>query len=199
MSYNQFVIFNLAGKLSALEDFRVQKEDILNKLSETEEKLIERESYYRQELSRIEREVFEDKEQMVQDVVHQVDTLAYEFRKASNDQMSFTVKKTIEENVQLRVQLKEASEKSRSLVGENQTLTRTLKKCKDDLVVYKMTENKLAIQYEALRKAYKIASANIDRQKRELDQMNALEIRLTRSEVENEEFKYKVSGVILYI
>ncbi|XP_069465241.1 cilia- and flagella-associated protein 157 [Ambystoma mexicanum] len=112
----------LAGKLAALEEFRVQKEDLSAQFTALEEKLKKQEEEYTERLYKLERKAVVDKDRLKKETVQRVNMVAAEFRKVSSTQIAETTKRTIRENVSICAQLSKMSDKSMELILENDHL-----------------------------------------------------------------------------
>ncbi|KAJ1133694.1 hypothetical protein NDU88_000172 [Pleurodeles waltl] len=112
----------LAGKLAALEEFRVQKEELSAQFAALEEKLKKQEEDHKQLIYNLERKAVVDKDRLKKETVQRVNMVAAEFRKVSSNQMAETTKRTIRENVSICAQLAKMSEKSMELIQENDHL-----------------------------------------------------------------------------
>ncbi|XP_063172328.1 cilia- and flagella-associated protein 157 [Candoia aspera] len=112
----------LSGKLAALEEFRLQKDEILAKFAERENQLKKEEEQHKEVIYNLERKAVIDKERLKKDMLHRVNTVAAEFRKVSNNQMAETTKRTIRENVTISLQLTKITEQSLQLIQENDRL-----------------------------------------------------------------------------
>ncbi|XP_056393723.1 cilia- and flagella-associated protein 157 [Hyla sarda] len=112
----------LAGKLASLEEFRVQKEDLMAKFAALEEKLRKQEEEHKDMMYKLEKKAVLDKDRLKKEMVQRVNTVAAEFRRVSNDQMAETSKRAIRENVAISSQLAKMSEKSLELIQENDEL-----------------------------------------------------------------------------
>ncbi|KAG8141823.1 hypothetical protein E2320_006494 [Naja naja] len=112
----------LSGKLAALEEFRLQKDEILAKFAERENQLRKEEEQHKEIIYNLERKAVIDKERMKKDMLHRVNAVAAEFRKVANNQMAETTKRTIRENVAISLQLTKVTEQSLQLIQENDRL-----------------------------------------------------------------------------
>ncbi|XP_070614909.1 cilia- and flagella-associated protein 157 [Erythrolamprus reginae] len=112
----------LSGKLAALEEFRLQKDEILAKFAERESQLRKEEEQHKDIIYNLERKAVIDKERMKKDMLHRVNAVAAEFRKVANNQMAETTKRTIRENVSISLQLTKVTEQSLQLIQENDRL-----------------------------------------------------------------------------
>uniref|UniRef100_A0A8C7E7J7 Cilia- and flagella-associated protein 157 n=1 Tax=Naja naja TaxID=35670 RepID=A0A8C7E7J7_NAJNA len=111
----------LSGKLAALEEFRLQKDEILAKFAERENQLRKEEEQHKEIIYNLERKAVIDKERS-KDMLHRVNAVAAEFRKVANNQMAETTKRTIRENVAISLQLTKVTEQSLQLIQENDRL-----------------------------------------------------------------------------
>ncbi|KAE8608796.1 hypothetical protein XENTR_v10011609 [Xenopus tropicalis] len=112
----------LAGKLASLEEFRVQKEELMGKFAALEEKVKEQEQEHKEAMYILEKKVVLDKDRLKKEMVQRVSTVAAEFRRVSNNQMAETTKRAIRENVSISLQLDKMSDKSIELISENDLL-----------------------------------------------------------------------------
>ncbi|KAJ6654620.1 hypothetical protein lerEdw1_006773 [Lerista edwardsae] len=112
----------LSGKLAALEDFRLHKDELLAKFAELEGQLKKQEEDHKEFVYNLERKAVLDKERLKKEMIHRVNAVAAEFRKVSNNQMAETTKRTIRENVSISLQLTKMTEQSLQLIQENDRL-----------------------------------------------------------------------------
>ncbi|CAM4665389.1 cilia- and flagella-associated protein 157 isoform X1 [Caretta caretta] len=112
----------LSGKLAALEEFRIQKEDLMGKFAALEEQLKKQEENHKEYIYNLERKAVLDKDRLKKEMMQRVNVVAAEFRKVSNSQMAETTKRTIRENVAINVQLAKMSDRSYDLIQENDML-----------------------------------------------------------------------------
>ncbi|KAM4663763.1 cilia- and flagella-associated protein 157 [Discoglossus pictus] len=112
----------LAGKLASLEEFRVQKEELMAKFAALEEKLRKQEEENKEMIYTLEKKAVLDKDRLKKEMVQRVNSVAAEFRKVSNNQMAETTKRAIRENVSISSQLAKMSDKTMELIQENDHL-----------------------------------------------------------------------------
>uniref|UniRef100_T1J223 Cilia- and flagella-associated protein 157 n=1 Tax=Strigamia maritima TaxID=126957 RepID=T1J223_STRMM len=112
----------LTGKLNTLEEFKLQKGELLAKFSKLEAKLEFDQEKFKEDLYQMERKNILDKDKMKKDLLHRVNQIAADFRKVSNKQMADTTKRMMRENVNMSVTLTKISEKTAELVEENRKL-----------------------------------------------------------------------------
>nr|XP_039249586.1 cilia- and flagella-associated protein 157-like [Styela clava] len=134
----------LGGKLSSLEEFKVQKDDLMKKFADMEEKLRQQAESHKETIYNLERKAVVDKDRLKKEMVLRVNTVAAEFRKVSNKQMADTTKRTIRENVSINSQLSKMSEKTKDLIQENDDLTDKDQKQKIQIELLESTQEEFA-------------------------------------------------------
>ncbi|XP_005992170.1 cilia- and flagella-associated protein 157 [Latimeria chalumnae] len=112
----------LAGKLASLEQFRVQKEDLMAQFAALEEQLKREAEEHKDVLYNLERKSVIDKDRLKKEMFERVNVVAAEFRRVSNKQMADTTKRAIRENVAITIQMAKMSEKSMELIRQNDEL-----------------------------------------------------------------------------
>ncbi|XP_039177390.1 cilia- and flagella-associated protein 157 isoform X1 [Crotalus tigris] len=133
----------LSGKLAALEEFRLQKDEILAKFAERENQLRKEEEQHKDVIYNLERKAVIDKERMKKDMLHRVNAVAAEFRKVANNQMAETTKRTIRENVAISLQLTKVTEQSLQLIQENDRLKAAHAEAAKQLQLLEQNEKKM--------------------------------------------------------
>ncbi|XP_078405763.1 cilia- and flagella-associated protein 157 [Cetorhinus maximus] len=118
----------LAGKLDALEEFRVQKEELMAKFAALEEQLKNQEQKHNEIIYNLERRAVVDKDRLKKELFSRVNAVAAEFRRASKKQVAETTKRAIRENASISNQLGKMSEKSIKIIKENDELKLEAKK-----------------------------------------------------------------------
>ncbi|KAL7978509.1 hypothetical protein Chor_004326 [Crotalus horridus] len=126
----------LSGKLAALEEFRLQKDEILAKFAERENQLRKEEEQHKDVIYNLERKA---------DMLHRVNAVAAEFRKVANNQMAETTKRTIRENVAISLQLTKVTEQSLQLIQENDRLKAAHAEAAKQLQLLEQNEKKMMI------------------------------------------------------
>lgn len=112
----------LAGKLDALEEFRIQKEDLMAKFAALEEQLKQQEEEHSEIIYNLERRAVVDKDRLKKEMIARVNAVAAEFRRISKKQVAETTKRAIRENVSISSQLGKMSDKSMKIIKENDEL-----------------------------------------------------------------------------
>jgi len=134
----------LGGKLAALEEFKVQKEDLMAKFAMMEEELAKKDADHKDHLYTLEKKAVMDKDRLKKEMILRVNQVAAEFRKVSNKQMAETTKRTIRENVSINAQLAKMSDKTIELIQENDDLKEKEKKMKQQIDMLETNEKELA-------------------------------------------------------
>lgn len=134
----------LGGKLASLEEFRVQKEDLMAKFAKMEEELVKQQKDHKEVIYNLERKAVVDKDRLKKEMVLRLNQVAAEFRKVSNKQMAETTKRTIRENVSINAQLAKMSDKTMELIQENDELRTKEKKMKMQVDMLEHNEKELA-------------------------------------------------------
>ncbi|XP_059849691.1 cilia- and flagella-associated protein 157 [Hypanus sabinus] len=112
----------LAGKLDALEEFRVQKDELMAKFAALEQQLKQQEEEHSDIIYKLERRAVIDKDRLKKEMITRVNTVATEFRRISKKQVAETTKRAIRENISISNQLGKMSEKSMKIIKENDEL-----------------------------------------------------------------------------
>ncbi|KAL5021759.1 hypothetical protein ScPMuIL_000914 [Solemya velum] len=134
----------LGGKLASLEEFKVQKEDLMAKFQHMEEELELKEKDHKEVIYGLEKKNVIDKDRLKKDMVLKVNQVAAEFRKVSNKQMAETTKRTIRENVSINAQLAKMSDKTLEMIQENDDLREREKKQKQQVEMLEANEKEMA-------------------------------------------------------
>ncbi|KAM6430835.1 cilia- and flagella-associated protein 157 [Liasis olivaceus] len=134
----------LSGKLAALEEFRLQKDEMMARFAERENQLRKQEEQHKEIIYSLERKAVIDKERLKKDMLHRVNAVAAEFRKVSNSQMAETTKRTIRENVSISLQLTKITEQSLQLIQENDRLKEAHSEAMKQLQLLEHNEKKMA-------------------------------------------------------
>ena len=116
----------LTKKLDALEEFRIQREQLMAKFEEQEAKVDSQKKEYEGRIYDLEKKHVQEEDRLKKDMMMKLESVAAEFRKASHAQMSATTQRTIRENVNVTAQIMQVSEKAAELAYENDQLLGTL-------------------------------------------------------------------------
>ncbi|KAF6123616.1 cilia and flagella associated protein 157 [Phyllostomus discolor] len=112
----------IAGKLAALEEFRLQKEELMEKFTSLEDQLHMQEKEFKDYVYNLEKKSVLDKDRVKKEVIQRLNLVATEFRKVATDQMWDTTKRAILENNTVTLQLSKVSRHGMRLLQENDQL-----------------------------------------------------------------------------
>uniref|UniRef100_A0A667I0W2 Cilia- and flagella-associated protein 157 n=2 Tax=Lynx canadensis TaxID=61383 RepID=A0A667I0W2_LYNCA len=115
----------LGGKLAALEEFRLQKEELTEKFTTLEDQLRKQESDYKDYVYNLEKKSVLDKDRLRKEIIQRVNLVATEYRKVATSQMWDTTKRAIMENNTVTLQLSKISRQGAQLLQENEQLKGT--------------------------------------------------------------------------
>ncbi|XP_061429552.1 uncharacterized protein LOC133356189 [Lethenteron reissneri] len=99
----------VAGKLASLEEFRVQKEELLEKFTALEAELQRRDEEHKDEVYSLERHSVIQRDRLKKEMVSRVNCVASEFRRASTRQMAETTRRALRDTVSCAAQLRQAA------------------------------------------------------------------------------------------
>nr|XP_015222039.1 PREDICTED: uncharacterized protein C9orf117 homolog [Lepisosteus oculatus] len=134
----------LAGKLASLEEFRVQKEELMAHLASLEEQLTKQKQEHQAVIYNLERKAVLDNDRLKKEMLVRVAAVAAEFRRVSDRQMAETTKRMIRENASVTAQLGKLSDKSLELLEENQALREQQGQSRQELGVLELGQKELA-------------------------------------------------------
>lgn len=133
----------LGDKLASLEEFRLQREELMKKSAEMEEQIKTQENNHKEQMYQLERKAVVDKDRLKKEMILRVNTVAAEFRKVSNKQMADTTKRAISENVMINSQLAKMSDKTMELISENDEMKMNEKAQQQNLEILEHNEKEL--------------------------------------------------------
>ncbi|XP_004641604.1 cilia- and flagella-associated protein 157 [Octodon degus] len=134
----------LAGKLAALEEFRLQKEELMDKFMALEDQLQRQESEYKDSVYSLEKKSVLDKDRLRKEIIQRVNLVAAEFHKMASDQTWETTKRAIIENNTMTLQLAKVSQQGVQLLQENEQLKDTQVELRKQLGVLEGTQKAMA-------------------------------------------------------
>ncbi|KAM6169977.1 cilia- and flagella-associated protein 157-like [Rhynchocyon petersi] len=135
----------LGGKLAALEEFRLQKEEITDKFMTIEDQLQKQEDKYKDYVYNLEKKSVLDRDRLKKDIIQRVNLVATEFRKVANNQMWENTKRAIQENHVVSLQLAKLSRQGVQLLQENEQLQGTQGKLCEQVELLENTQNIMAL------------------------------------------------------
>jgi len=161
----------LGGKLSSLEEFKIQKEDLMKKFADLEEQLKQQEADHKDTIYNLERKAVVDKDRLKKEMILRVNEVAAEFRKVSNKQMAETTKRNIRENLSMNVQLNKMSEKTRDLIHENDSLKETEKELRIQIKLLESCQNEMAKKNNSNLKVLEMITSKAKEQEMFLEEL----------------------------
>ncbi|XP_053551474.1 cilia- and flagella-associated protein 157 [Bombina bombina] len=159
----------LAGKLASLEEFRVQKEELMAKFAAVEETLRIQEEENKERIYTLEKKAVLDKDRLKKEMVQRVNAVAAEFRRVSSNQMAETTKRTIRENVSISSQLTKMSDKTMELIVENDDLKEKVAEQRKQIEMLEDTEQELAKKNLSNQKVIRMLTDKCQQQQNILD------------------------------
>ena len=112
----------LTKKLDALEEFRIQREQLMTKYEEQDASKDAQKQDYEGRIYELEKKHIIEEDRLKKEMMSKLEAVAAEFRKASHAQMSATTQRTIRENVNVTAQVMQLSEKAAELSYDNDNL-----------------------------------------------------------------------------
>ncbi|KAM9446226.1 cilia- and flagella-associated protein 157 [Clarias gariepinus] len=141
----------LAGKLASLEDFQVQKDELLVQIETLKEQLEKQKHEHQSVIYNLEKKAVLDNHRLRKEMQEHIAAVATEFRRVSDKQMPETTKRAIQENMLVTNQLRQISDRTKELMAENDGLNAREKELKRELeimepILKEMTRKSLANQ-----------------------------------------------------
>ncbi|KAF6327092.1 cilia and flagella associated protein 157 [Rhinolophus ferrumequinum] len=172
----------LGGKLAALEEFRLQKEELTEKLTRLEDQLQKQGSEYKDYVYNLEKKSVLDKDRLRKEIIQRVNLVATEFRKVATDQMWDTTKRVIQENNTMTLQLSKVSRHGMQLLQENEQLRGAQDKLCKELEVLESTKKIMASRSRGHHKIILMLREKCQEQQK--DRVEAERLRLLLSPLE---------------
>ncbi|XP_026994223.1 cilia- and flagella-associated protein 157 isoform X8 [Tachysurus fulvidraco] len=133
----------LAGKLASLEDFQVQKDELMFQLESLKEQLVQQKQEHQTVLYNLEKKAVLDNYRLKKEMQQHVAAVATEFRKVSDKKMPETTKRAIHENILVTTQLRQISDRSKELMVENDALMAREKQLKREIEIMEPLLNEM--------------------------------------------------------
>jgi len=184
----------LGGKLAALEEFKVQKEDLMAKFAMMEEELAKKDTEHKEHLYTLEKKAVMDKDRLKKEMILRVNQVAAEFRKVSNKQMAETTKRTIRENVSINAQLAKMSDKTIELIQENDELKEKERKMKQQMDMLETNEKELAKKNHSNLKVIRMMTEKCRNQEAMIAEFEMRESEYQELEAESDLLKQQVNA-----
>ncbi|KAG8230993.1 hypothetical protein J437_LFUL003951, partial [Ladona fulva] len=161
----------LSGKLNALEEFRIQREELMQKFKQQEKQMEEQELTHKKMLYEIERKFIIRRDRLKKEMEASLQELSSQFRNTTLKQIAANTQRTIRENIAInkeldillnhtfesskateellqaqrntKLQLKSAEFERRAALSKSNKLVKDLSKLKSDVERLKLKENEL--------------------------------------------------------
>ncbi|XP_067012296.2 cilia- and flagella-associated protein 157 [Anabrus simplex] len=127
----------LSGKLNALEEFRIQKDDLMKKFKQQEIDMQEQEERHKRTLYEIERKFVIGKDKLVKEMESRLVKLSADFRDATEIRIAATTHHAIRENIAISNELDLMLEMQNKLSEENKRMKEEDKKLKLQMELHK--------------------------------------------------------------
>ncbi|XP_016066492.1 PREDICTED: uncharacterized protein C9orf117 homolog [Miniopterus natalensis] len=172
----------IGGKLAALEEFRLQKEELMEKFTSLEDQLRKQEKEYKDYVYNLEKKSVLDKDRVKKEIIQRVNTVATDFRKVATSQMWDTTKRAILENNTVTLQLSKVSQHGIQLLRENDQLRGTQDSLGKQLELLKNDKKAMAKHSRGHRKLILMLTEKCHQQQQ--SRAEAEQLRLLLSQLE---------------
>ncbi|XP_051022150.1 cilia- and flagella-associated protein 157 [Acomys russatus] len=172
----------LAGKLTSLEEFRLQKEELTEKFLVLEDQLQKQEGEYKNYVYNLEKKSVLDKDRLRKEIIQRVNLVATEFRKVATNQMWETTRRAILENSSMTLQLSKVSQEGMQLLQENEQLRGTRDKLYQQLELLENTQEIMARNNRGHQKIILMLTEKCRQQRQDTEEMEHLRLLLSQQE-----------------
>ncbi|KAG4097135.1 hypothetical protein H8356DRAFT_431290 [Neocallimastix lanati (nom. inval.)] len=117
-------------ELDELTKFKANKKKMETEMEDLRKTIIENEEEYKKTIYNMEKKMLQDKTKLRKEMLQKVNEVVLNFQKVADQQIAETTKRAIQENIIINSQLKKMSEKTVSLLSENQMLQQRNEKLK---------------------------------------------------------------------
>ncbi|KAK1792302.1 hypothetical protein P4O66_012259, partial [Electrophorus voltai] len=133
----------LAGKLAALEEFSVQRDELMSLLVSLKEQLAQQKQEHQTTIYNLERKAILDNDRLKKEMQQHVAAVAAEFRRVSDRKMPETTMRAIHENVWVTAQLRQLTDKQKEMLEENDALKAREKQLKREMEIMEPLLNEM--------------------------------------------------------
>ncbi|XP_008823307.1 cilia- and flagella-associated protein 157 [Nannospalax galili] len=172
----------LGAKLAALEEFRLQKEELTENYTKLEGQLRKQESEYKEYVYNLEKKSVLDKDRLRKEIIQRVNLVAAEFRRVANNQMWETTKRAILENNSITLQLTKVSQQGVQLLQENEQLKGVRDKLCKQMELLENTQEIMARNRREHQKVILMLAEKCSQQKQGKEEAEQLRLLLSQME-----------------
>ncbi|KAI4880879.1 hypothetical protein NFI96_031452, partial [Prochilodus magdalenae] len=133
----------LAGKLASLEEFSMQKDELVTSLASLKKQLEQEKQEHQTVIYNLERKAVLDNNRLKKEMQQHVASVAAEFRLVSDRRMPETTMRAIHENMSVTAQLRQLSDQCKELLKENDTLKAREKKLRTEMEIMEPLLNEM--------------------------------------------------------
>ncbi|ORX73478.1 hypothetical protein BCR32DRAFT_305198 [Anaeromyces robustus] len=117
-------------ELEELSQFKINKKKLESEIESLKKTIVENEEQYKKTIYNMEKKMLQDKTKLRKEMLQKVNEVVLNFQKVADQQIAETTKRAIQENIIINSQLKKMSEKTITLLSENQMLQQRNSKLK---------------------------------------------------------------------
>ncbi|XP_009455605.2 cilia- and flagella-associated protein 157 isoform X3 [Pan troglodytes] len=185
----------LGGKLAALEEFRLQKEEVTDKFTLLEEQVRKQENEFRDYAYNLEKKSVLDKDRLRKEIIQRVNLVANEFHKVTTNRMWETTKRAIKENNGITLQMARVSQQGMKLLQENEQLKGRQNNLCKQLELLENTQKVMARHKRGHQKIILMLTKKCQEQQQ--DTKEAEELHLLLSQLEQRSLQLQVDNQAL--
>ncbi|KAJ8263116.1 hypothetical protein COCON_G00155730 [Conger conger] len=158
----------LVGKLASLDEFHMQKEELMERLTMQEEQLKKQSKEHQLAIHSLEKKNVLDNDRVKKEMHQHMAAIAAELKLVSERKIPVTTMRAIHENMSVTTQLSQLSHKIQVLLEENQTLKEKEEQLKSEMAVLKPLLQEKTIRSLSNQKVLHHLSSRCDEQLLEL-------------------------------